>query len=128
MLLTKEMLDFFDNVGLCYPAGFQISIDGNRKFHDKSRVGINKAPTYDIIVSNIKMAAERGFTVNVRLNYTAVNAMSFFDVLDDFAELPLETKRFINFSFQQVWQDKKNDASEQIEYLIVKFKEENWVT
>lgn len=127
VLLTDEKLDFLGSIAVSSPISFQVSFDGNRELHNQSRVDANKTPTYDTIISNVKKAAERNFIVNVRLNYTAANAMSFLDVLDYFAELPNHTKQFINFNFQQIWQDKaNNDISGQIETLKADFQKENF--
>ena len=105
VLLTKDVLDAINNLELSSKAMFQITLDGNREIHNQSRVGINKAPTYDTVLANIIRAAESQNMVCVRLNYKAENLMSFLDVLDDFADLPDETKRYIRFNLQQIWQD-----------------------
>lgn len=68
VLLTDEVLDTLEKVGLTEPATFQISLDGNKDYHDRSRV---EAPTYDIIVRHMRNAARRRFPVFARLSYTA---------------------------------------------------------
>lgn len=93
-----------------------------------SRIGVNKAPTYDVILANIKNAAERGMLVNVRLNYTAENAASFLDVLDDFLEMSCLSKKYIKFNFQQIWQDKaqNNNLNAIIEKIKKQFCDEGF--
>lgn len=127
VLLTDTIVTSLEQVGLTSPATFQISLDGNKTYHDRSRIGVNHEPTYDIIVSNIIEAAKRYHTVFVRLNYTAENAETFVDVLDDFCNLPLETKKFIHFNFQQIWQDQSNDIHERIDNLKELFRNEHFV-
>lgn len=127
VLLTDDVLNFLETVGLTVPATFQISLDGNQAYHDRSRVGENQAPTYKIIVTNIIHAAQRGHAVSARLNYTAGNANTFLDILDDFRELPQQTKSYIQFNFQQIWQDQANDIHERIEELKEIFRKEGFV-
>ena len=45
----------------------------------------------------------------------------------DSSELPLETKKFIHFNFQQIWQDQSNDIHERIDYLKELFRNEHFV-
>lgn len=123
VLLTDEVLDTLEKVGLTEPATFQISLDGNKDYHDRSRVGVNQAPTYDIIVRHMRNAARRGFPVFARLNYTAGNAATFLDVLDDFRDLPQEVKDRIRFNFQQIWQDQEHNIRERIDELKAHFRE-----
>lgn len=127
VLLTDSVLTKLEQVGLTNPATFQISLDGNRNYHNHSRIGANHEPTYDIIIKNIIEAASRQHSMSVRLNYTAGNAQTFVDVLDDFSKLPAETKRFIVFNFQQIWQDQTNDIHERIEKIKELFRNENFV-
>lgn len=126
VLLTADVLTRLDEVGLSSPATFQISLDGNRDYHDRSRIGANQSPTYDTIVKNIIEAVKRHHTVSVRLNYTAGNAQTFVDVLDDFSNLPEECKKFVIFNFQQIWQDQANDIHERIDELKDHFRSEHF--
>ena len=127
VLLTDTVLTKLEQVGLTKPATFQISLDGNRNYHNHSRIGANHEPTYDVIIKNIIEAASRQHTVSVRLNYTAGNAQTFVDVLDDFCKLPTETKNLIIFNFQQIWQDQTNNIHERIEKLKELFRNEHFV-
>lgn len=127
VLLTDTVLTKLEKIGLTSPATFQISLDGNRNYHNHSRVGVNHEPTYDVIIKNIIEAASRQHTVFVRLNYTAGNAQTFVDVLDDFCGLPIEIRKFVIFNFQQIWQDQTNDIHERIENLKEVFRKEHFV-
>ena len=46
----------------------QVSLDGSKELHDKSRVSLSGEPTYDKILKNIRMMAERKTQVSIRLN------------------------------------------------------------
>lgn len=127
VLLTEEVLDALESVGLDTPATFQISLDGNREHHDHSRIGANREPTYDRIVGHMKQAAARHHQVFARLNYTATNITSFVDVLDDFSLMPESDKPYIQFNFQQIWQDQEqNDLTEAVAELKSQFAKEGF--
>lgn len=127
VLLTEEVLDALESVGLDTPATFQISLDGNREHHDHSRIGANREPTYDRIVGHMKQAAARHHQVFARLNYTATNITSFVDVLDDFSLMPESDKPYIQFNFQQIWQDQEqNDLTEAVTELKSQFAKEGF--
>lgn len=46
----------------------QVSLDGCRDLHDKSRIPSSGEPTFDVIVDNIAMILARGARVSIRLN------------------------------------------------------------
>lgn len=104
VLLTTDKLDDLALLGLGR-TNFQISFDGHRPFHDVSRVGINRHPTYDRILGNLVDAAKRGFQVTMRFNYTPDTIDSFVDIYTDLESLlTTEAKLNIKCNFQQVWQ------------------------
>ena len=82
----------------------QITLDGNRSFHDKTRAlgGLNG--TFDKIVDNIKRFAKGKFHIHIRCNYTQENIYSFYDVIEEFADLPYNDKQNMSFSLHKVWQ------------------------
>ena len=63
VLLDSRKLDDLASLGLG-GTNFQISFDGHRPFHDVSRVGENRRPTYDRILGNLIEAAKRGVQHN----------------------------------------------------------------
>lgn len=103
VLLSEQKFNELSDLGL-NNTSFQISFDGNRVFHDSSRIGISKQPTYDKIMRNVALGASRGFIMNLRFNYTPETIDSFVDILSEFEQLPEESKRHIICNFQQVWQ------------------------
>lgn len=54
-LLTEEMCQYFNEKGLDY---LQITIDGTKETHDKTRILKSGGSTYDRIIANIDMATE----------------------------------------------------------------------
>lgn len=109
VLLTDEVIKALNELPLRQKATFQITLDGNREVHDETRVGINKKPTYDIILSHIASALKQGNIVHVRFNYTYNNILTFYDVLEDFKNIGLNNYTNNLFvKFEHVWQDAKN--------------------
>lgn len=85
---------------------FQITLDGNDNYHNKTRVGLDKKPTYDTIVNNIVHTLQHGNEVFVRFNYTHENTLSFLDVLDDLKKRDLDRfKQTLSIKFEHIWQD-----------------------
>lgn len=80
-LLTDSV---FKNLIASNITTYQITIDGNREIHDRQRCLINKSPTYDIILKNLKGIHNSSIKCNViiRCNlYADTNINSF---LNDF--------------------------------------------
>jgi uncharacterized protein len=46
----------------------QISLDGGRQTHDKSRIPESGQPTFDKILANIRLLLDRGTAVDIRIN------------------------------------------------------------
>lgn len=111
VLLTDEVIETLNALPLGKKPTFQITLDGNREVHDQTRIGINKKPTYDIILNHIFSALKHGNEVHVRFNYTYDNILTFNDVLEDFRTMGLNAYNPILFiKFEHVWQDSKNDS------------------
>lgn len=109
VLLNEELINWLKPINEKQLIGWQITLDGYKELHDKSRRTVDLRPTYDTIIKNIKSLIKRGMTVTVRFNYTAESLESFVDVLQDFEDLSEEEHRQIHFDFQQVWQENHID-------------------
>ncbi len=110
VLLTNNILNELNDIGLSQLPTFQITLDGNRDLHNQTRYAAKKKPTYDTIVNNIKTALKAGNQVAVRFNYTDSNIESFVDVMGDFIDLPDSQRKLLNFTFEQVWQCGNKDT------------------
>ena len=106
VLITEDIISELKKYKIHYPPFFQITLDGNRSFHNSTRYMKDGSPTYDIIINNIKKCAEAGFKVLIRFNYTNENAISTIDVIDEFQNCDSEIMKNITFSFHQVWQNR----------------------
>ena len=122
VLLTDEKTDILLELGL-KNTSFQITLDGNRAFHDSSRIGASKAPTYDVIMRNVEKAALKGFAINLRFNYTPDTIDTFIDVLSDIEKIPSEARSHIRCSFEKVWQSGTGETRNQALSVISAFKD-----
>ena len=129
VLLTEAKYEMLSSLGLG-KSSFQISFDGHKIFHDKSRIGATKQPTYYRIMTNVKEGAKRGFKMNLRFNYTPETLDSFMDVLGDILEFPEETHKNIYCNFQQVWQTQgtATDVKERAEQVADCFRQAGFAT
>ncbi|MDD4759700.1 MAG: radical SAM protein [Bacteroidaceae bacterium] len=126
-LLSSSVME--DLASLNCPISFQITLDGNRETHDTIRYTKTNKPSFDIIVNHIKQLLHKGMAVNCRLNYTKDSLESMLDLIDDFKDLSDNDRRFLNFTFQQVWQDKsKYKVDETEERVIQQFETHQFIT
>lgn len=100
-LINAEMVEFLRH----YPTSFQITLDGGKRDHDRTRFAKGGVPSYDVIMNNIFRVASAGMHVTLRINYTANNIESCRDVIDDLRNLDDAAKKHIVVDFQRVWQD-----------------------
>ena len=126
VLLSESRFDDLIRLGLG-GTSFQISIDGNRTLHDNSRVNAAKHPTYDKIMANVAMGAEKGLKMTLRFNYTPDNLASFIDVMSDLQLLSDDIRRNIACSFHQVWQtmtaNHKDEIRTKADEMMAVFRE-----
>ena len=86
---------------------FQITLDGNREKHDKTRFPKRGEGSYDKILSNIKRLLENEIEVILRINYTATNILSVRDVIEDIVTINEDKRKLLTISFHRVWQDRR---------------------
>ncbi len=89
------------------PKSFQITLDGNREKHDKTRFPMKGQGSYDIILANVRKLLSCGIEVILRINYTASNILSVRDVLKDIDIIDVEDRKLLTVNFHRVWQDHK---------------------
>lgn len=87
------------------PKSFQITLDGNRERHDKTRFAVRGKGSYNIILANVKRLIDCGIEVILRINYTASNIMSVKKILKDIDTIEEENRKLLTISFHRVWQD-----------------------
>lgn len=117
-LLSNNMIKLFENMNV----NFQITLDGAKEQHDKTRFMKNGNGSFDRIVRNIKILANGGHFVIARINYTIANIASISDIIDSFDDVKKENRRNIQFDFQRVWQDEgMADDENAINETILKY-------
>lgn len=101
-LLDDERISFLSR----YPCAFQITLDGGRKFHDRTRfTKKGRGGTYDAILANVIRLARENMDVILRINYTGATLTSVDSVLSDMKGIPERCRRHIRIDLQRVWQD-----------------------
>lgn len=106
-LINKKMIDFFKEVNM---TSFQITLDGDRDIHNNVRIHNKKIPTFDKIIENICLLADKLKPKNLalRINYTNDNFDSINSIIN---YIPFELRSNIIILLQQVWQDEQNKFS-----------------
>lgn len=110
VLLNSESIQYFTKQHL--DVGFQITLDGGKEYHDKTRFSKGKIGTYDIILRNIQSLAENQISVVLRINYTAENFSSIPSILNDIKNWDDTIKAYIKVDLQRVWQDNEGEIEE----------------
>lgn len=111
-LLNHEIIDFLSK----YKVEFQITLDGDKDHHDKTRFCKGGFGSFDTIVSNIISLLKHQIGVTVRINYTTQNAGSLTNILNYFNKCSNAEKSHLLFDFHRVWQqrEKKEDKTDEI--------------
>lgn len=104
-LLTHDVLSKLAKIQTTTPLSFQITLDGNKYFHNKTKYLQKNIGSYDLIINNVKNILSHQMEITMRFNMTKDNVMSYYDVLSDLQNLPQEEKKLINVDLQHVWQD-----------------------
>lgn len=117
-LLNDEIIMFLSQ----YDCGFQITLDGGKDEHNKTRYNKLGEGSYDIIVANVKKLSMAKIDIIVRVNYTSSNIDSVLSILDSFSNLSSINRKYIKFDFQRVWQD-RNYSNDETEHKIRKIRQ-----
>lgn len=105
---TNGYLFSSSNIGWLKSHGFthaQITIDGNKSLHDKTRHLPDGSGTFEKIIANIRLLALEGIGIILRFNYTGANIESFKDIATELKDLPDIAKSKIRISMHRVWQE-----------------------
>lgn len=76
---------------------YQITLDGNKKTHDKLRPTAGGKPTYDVIMENLQnmKISQRDFQCMIRINVADYNIQSAYDFFNENQNLFSNDKRFL---------------------------------
>lgn len=107
-LVTRTKLNKLATVCTANPISFQVTLDGNEFFHNKTKHFPNGKGSYQLILGNIRMILSYNMHVTLRLNMTEENIESYYDVLSDLAVLSPKDRELLTIDLQHVWQDTGN--------------------
>lgn len=100
---------------------FQITLDGGKEFHNKTRLSSKIPNSYELIVRNIHLLCEHIPNVNIelRINYTPENVNSLDEILEAF---DTDIRESITISPHVVWQKSQyiKSLSKQIDTFVYK--------
>lgn len=110
----------------CY-VDFQITLDGGKEHHDKTRFLSNGKGSFNAITQNIALIAQHHKHVCLRINFTADNIESVTTIKDFLGSIPDDKRDYISIDFQRVWQDidqaKNDNTDEKAASFIEGFKQ-----
>lgn len=113
-LINKNIIEKLKKIGLCL---LQITFDGNKTNHDKTRFLSGNRGSFDVIVNNIKELVSEGVKVVMRVNYTEKNLVGLEDLLCCFDDLSLDKKNLITLSMNKVWQESNTNLYKRVEEI-----------
>ena len=118
-LITKAVADKLEEINL---TGFQVTLDGNKEFHDKVRFEPNvKTSSFDTILENITyiLQSNENSKIAIRINYDDKNFTPEILIEQINRLIPYEIRNKIYFRIRKVWQVKH---SEKFRDAILEFK------
>lgn len=119
-LFTNEDIEIFEEINL---KSFQITLDGNKYFHEKVKKGKN---SYDKTVKNINNICKRydDLSFVLRINYSNDNIESCKEIINDI--LP-ENRKKIKVSFQRIWQTQGEETEIDINPIKKHFEDAGFI-
>lgn len=96
----------------------QITIDGSKEQHNKTRFPRKGIGSYSVIVRNIHIAVEENINIVLRINYTQENLEDIHSILKDFEDLSMEKRKFITLSMNKVWQEKNENLENNVKSFV----------
>lgn len=104
-LLSEKMVKQMNLLGV---SSLQITLDGDKAHHDKTRYG-NSGGSFDRIMSNIQLAINNNIDVIARFNFTKDNIWGIHSVLKILSSF--SNKERITVAINRVWQDEDEKCS-----------------
>lgn len=105
-LLNKEVINILKNIKI---KQISTTLAGIKEIHDELRSTLNRKPTFETIINNIKLAKEH-FKIMISINITENNINSICDLIDFMSENCMKENIYI--SFDQVIPFKNNPCND----------------
>lgn len=122
LLINQKLLDDCLKFGVNH---MQITLDGHRERHNQVRFISKEKGSYDEIIKNIKLCLKNKIDISCRLNISKETLGDIEKIVNDFTELDVIERKYLVFSFNQVWQEEE-DLHEEIVKVMSFFKENNF--
>ena len=98
-----DLDSYMDLVGQDGIGSLQISVDGPREIHDRRRIALDKASSYDRIMSNIETALrDTDAVVNLRINLDKKNVPFVTGLLEELKQRGILDAQRLNVAANQV--------------------------
>ena len=123
LLINPEVIQTAKRFNLSF---FQITLDGHRERHDVVRFVSEGRGSYDTIVNNIKVLAQNGLEVLIRINCSPETMSDLKRIAEDFNDMTDESRTFISFDLHKVWQDIHNISDDDLYKMRWYFREQNF--
>ena len=121
-LLNDEFINYILN----FKSYFQITLDGGRANHNKTRFSKYGENSYDKILGNVVKLISKRIFVMLRINFTRQNISSINEIFDDLLFLSQDERNFLTIDFQRVWQERDSkdddvdDLAQQLRQSFIK--------
>lgn len=99
----------------------QITIDGNKSYHDARRYTYQKEGTYDTIINNVKEAVDEGFMIGIRVNIEPENVYAYRDVINDLIDNGLGGKLYVHLAGTRYYDNLRGISMEEYAKVMVEF-------
>lgn len=109
-LLNNTIIDFLHDKHVT----FQITLDGGKKSHDRTRYTNTGNGSYDKIISNIVQLVKSNIKIILRINYTSDNIFNVSNILEDLDTIEQYYRDNIYVDFQKIWQDTNADNNDNV--------------
>lgn len=110
------LVEFFDVLKNIEITNIQITLDGEKDLHNKSRYLKNGDGTFDKIMTGIKLYAENKIPIRIRMNVSNENIESCIRLQHEIEHTPW-AQAYVKFEMQSLFQEKsktKNKLKEQL--------------
>ncbi|MBQ7077313.1 MAG: radical SAM protein [Lachnospiraceae bacterium] len=103
-----EYIDLFKTVEVAY---IMVTLDGNRDSHDKRRVLAGGEPTYDKIMSNIRMCLDNGIRIRIRMNIEKDTIETADELRRTLVEEFKDKSEYLDFEISPMMEIKTNERN-----------------
>ena len=101
----------------------QITLDGNKKRHNRVRFAYPGDNSYDVIVKNIKDSIQAGIQIYLRFNISEHTKLDVHQILGDFQDV--NNKELLLFSVHKIWQSKQ-EVNNTVDSIVAEIRKSGY--